>query len=160
MLLKLRTILVTFLIALGVSSATELTAPQSVCDLLRSGQWVNGKTVSVRGILTTANPKALQAHFDELIGEGCDPAGGSIRIQVVSPDAHFLAEPPPGYKPDPDSVRRAERVAQAAADHHRALIATVEGILYVVEGAKPGIARHRRYPAVIVVGAIRDVKER
>jgi len=128
--------------------------------LIRSGQRVNGKIVSVRGILAASNPKAAQAYFDELVGEGCDPSGSAVRIQVVSPDPHFLAAPPPGYKPDPDSVRRAERVAQDAADHHRALIATVEGVLYVAEGGVQGFARHRRYPAIIVVAAIRDVNER
>lgn len=142
--------------------ASEPIRRFSVCDLVRTAVQLDGEIVKVYGVLQDSDPKRENPYFDELVSENCKGKGmgeSQAKIQVVSPDSHFLANPPAGYKPDLNSIRRAELMAEKAAAHHRSLSATVEGVLYVPKAAS-GVPRHRSYTAIIVVQAIRDTKER
>lgn len=159
MLLKIITLL-SLLAFASVSVASDRPRNVNVCDLSRLAEQIDGKIVRVHGVLrnsdTMENP-----YFDELVGENCNGVdGGQVTIQVVSPDSHFLASPPPGYKPDFESVRRAEPVFKKAAADRRSVSATVEGVFYTSKQQTSSPARHRQYQASIVIQGLRDVKER
>lgn len=143
-----------------VCSAWAQQRPRDVniCDLKRIARQMDGKIVRISGILLNSDTQETP-FFDELVGQGCKATTEQVKIQVVSPDSHFLSNPPPGYKPDMDSVTRAEPIFERAAADHRSVYATVEGALYVTQGPTSGRVRHRRYQAVIVIQAIRSVRE-
>src|SRR5882724_9649645 len=106
------------------SVMAESVREVDVCNLALRADQFEGKLVRVRGELRNSD-RAENPFFDELVGEHCKKAqGGKITIQIVSPDSHFLANPPPGYKPDLYSVRQAEPVFKKAAADHRSVIAT------------------------------------
>ena len=140
--------------------AEERPRDVRICNLGRVAQQLDGKLVRIIGILQNSDTSETP-FFDELVGHGCKASEGEqVKIQIVSPDSHFLSNPPPGYKPDMDSVSRAEAVFERAAAHRRSVSATVEGVFYVSKQQGFGPIRHRSYSAFIVIQALRDVKER
>ena len=148
-------VLITLIVlaALPVGFAEKPAQILTVCDVAHSGDQLDGKVVQVKGMLRsrTANP-----YFDELVDENCK----DVQVHVVSADASFLANAPAAFKPDLRSIRRAAQVADKAAADGRELYGTVVGLMYVQkkDGSTP--TRHKWYPFIIVVQAIRDVKER
>ncbi|MGJ5817136.1 hypothetical protein [Paludibaculum fermentans] len=134
----------------------------TVCQLLAAAEELDGRIVSVRGILKTSSDEAGAPYFDQLTGGAC--AGRAVAdrtLQVVSPDAHFLAKPPSGYKPDEGSFRRAGRLLDkmlAAGQPVGGFDATVEGIFYRGRSQPRLPVRHRQYPGYVVIQAIRNVK--
>ena len=132
----------------------------NLCELIRSGDKFDGKLIRVSGLLQDSDPNTINPYFDELVSHDCNDVNGKpVKILIVSPDQHFLANAPAGYKPDLRSIHRAEIVAEQAAARHHSLRATVEGVYYVSKTASSTSARHRQYPAVLVLQSIRDVKE-
>ena len=127
----------------------------SVCDVAQSGKSLDGKLIRVTGVLRDAYSRVRNSYFDELVDDKCK----DIEIHVGSADAAFLANVPRSYKPDVKSIQRAEAVAERAAAHGRKLSATVEGVLFVQEKDVSSAPRHKGYPFVLIIQAIRNVKE-
>lgn len=162
-------------VALALAWAGTLWAearrpPTTVCVVVRDVERLDGRIVVVRGILQDTDASSSEPYFDELVGEDCTGSDGERpRVKVVSPDWHFLAKPPTGYRPDIASIRRADRfIAKLSRQGRppRKIWATVEGVIYFLKpesatgsstGAKPS---HKRYVAYIVVQAIRDLSEK
>jgi hypothetical protein len=147
-----------FLSALSALSECWAAPPKqvlTVCDVVRSGERLNGNIIRVAGILRDAYSQSEDPYFDVLVDDNCK----GVEIHVVSADSAFLANAPPDYRPDMRSVRRAERVVKKAATDGRELSATVEGVLYVQEKDDSPRPRHKWYPFIIVIQAVRDVKE-
>jgi hypothetical protein len=148
-----------FLLSTAGLTSTILIAANpravSLCDLPQLGNQLEGRIIRISGVLRNTDARDNPS-FDELTEE-C--RGRLVRIQIVSPDSHFLDNPPAGYKPDTGSVRRAEPVFQKAAAEGRSVYATVEGVFYPASTQPPGPVRHRQYPAYIVIQAFRNVKE-
>jgi hypothetical protein len=46
--------------------------------------------------------------------KGTDSNGKQTAIQAVSPDVHFLANPPKGYKPDMNSAKTIDQILDKA----------------------------------------------
>lgn len=140
----------------------------SICDLFRDLPRLEGRIVKVRGLFEVTSPKRGNEYFDELVPENCGLSDQQeIRIKISSPDVHFLQSPPPGYKPDMASIRRADREVEKRLNQGKTikrLVGTVEGVVYSSEGdtrpqdslQKP--QPHKRYPAYIIIQAIRDVR--
>jgi hypothetical protein len=155
------------LMTYGVPSAQHPKRAMSVCELLRNAHNLEGQIVSVHGILQDSDIGIGPPYFDELAAENCAGAEANQQIQVVSPDSHFLANPPRGFNPDPASVRRVEDALakmQTTGRPVNRLSATVEGVLCIPQpdSEPPGSnrPRHKRYPAYIVIQALRDVQFR
>src|SRR5258707_15808924 len=90
----------------SASMASDRPRDVRVCDLKRLGGQLEAKIVRIHGILRNSSTPE-DPFFNELVGEDCkDAEGGEITIQIVSPDSHFLANPPHGYTPDMESLRR------------------------------------------------------
>jgi len=141
------------------SMASDRPRDVKICDLRRLASQLEGKIVRIQGSLRNSNTHE-DPYFNELVGEDCRVAeGGQITIRIISPDGHFLANPPHGYHPDLDSVRRAESVLKKAIAEHRSVSATVEGAFYA-ERQISGFTPHKQYPANIVIQRLRDVKLR
>jgi len=134
----------------------------TLCQLLAEPQRFDGRIVRVRGILESEGNAPRTAYFDQLSSTGCPgSAAAETKVQVVSPDSHFLENPPDGYRPDQRSIRRAEKVmekALASRDPARAFEATVEGVFYRAEMISNHPARHRQYPGYVVLQAIRSLR--
>jgi hypothetical protein len=148
------------LILACVAWAEERPHDVNICNLGRVASQFDGKIVRISGVLQNSDTSE-RPFFDELVGKSCKGTKGEqVNLQVVSPDSHFLSNPPEGYKPDMGSLSRAEPIFERAAAHHRSVFATVEGVFYVANQPISGPVRHRRYPAFVVIQALRDVKER
>jgi hypothetical protein len=112
--------------------------PLSVCDVVRQADLLDGHVVNVRGTIRSSGGKEPSGpYFDEMVA----PCSGTLTatIKIVSPDAHFLANQPPGYRPDQASIRRAESLftkEQGRGKSVDEVVATVEGFL-----VKPGAPR-------------------
>lgn len=157
-------------ILFGVWSVLAVAAPSErpldVCEVIRRGPTLDSQIVRVRGMLTKSGSR-LPAPLNEMVADCTDSAGNvnKVRLQVQSPDWHFLQHPPRGFKTDKASVRRAEEViekAQSSAVRAKRVYATVEGYLVVpVQSTDTQVGsrrpRHPRYPAYIIIQAIRDV---
>ena len=159
--------LVALLIAVPLASNSQPNRALTVCEVISEARKLEGRIVSVRGFLQDAAGTAGDPDFDELVADGCTLADGSLpRIQVVSPDLHFLANPPPGYKPDMKSVKRVERRIEAVRARGKRvgrILATVQGVVLAGdEDSRPQastkVPRHRQYRAYLVIQAMRDVK--
>jgi hypothetical protein len=149
-------------IAVLVSGANASEPPREVniCKLIRLASQLDGKVIQVRGLLRNSDTPE-DPSFDELVPESCpDAEGRRTVIHIVSPDAHFLAHSPQGYKPDMDSIRRAEPTLNKAAADARLVSATIEGVLQAVRPQSARAPRHKQYSAVIVIQALREAKER
>lgn len=135
----------------------------SVCDLVRNIQKLDGQVVKVQGILRSPNDPAIDSYFDEIVGDRCTGMG-EVVVHIVSPDSHFLAAPPKGYRPDFESVHRAENIISAAQRKTSStrFVATVEGVAVKLALLKSSdFARplpHGNYAASVILAAIRNVK--
>lgn len=148
------------LIVLSAATAGEKPREVNICDVVRLASQLNGKIISVRGLLRNSETPE-DPYFDELVPERCsDVEDRQIVIHIVSPDAHLLANPPPGYKPDKKSVRRTEPIFKKAAADRKAVLVTVEGLFQVWHRDTRMPPRHKQYSEVIVVQAYRRAKER
>jgi hypothetical protein len=140
--------------------------PLTVCELIQSGRKLDRQIVAVKGRLQDATGATDKPDFDELVATDCKLPDASVpKIRIVSPDSHFLAQPPPGYKPDLASVERVERQiseARARGKRIKYLSAVLEGAMIWADGraiAEPDAApRHQRYRAYLVVQRMRDVQ--
>lgn len=150
-------------------SAQPSNVPLSICSVIREAGRFEGRVVAIRGILQDSSAGAEDVRFDELVADNCPGWDGEqIRIQVVSPDAHFLANPPRGYRPNMASIRRAERFYEKLLRDRgttRRIWATVEGVLYLPKQdplavGSAGKPSHREYTAYLVVQAIRELSAR
>ena len=147
------------IVYLSFGIASEGPRDVNICDLTRLADQLDGKLVRVRGILRNSET-AAEPFFDELVPENCsDPEGLRIVIQIVSPDVHFLANPPQGYKADMSSIRRAEPIFKNAAARSRPVAVTVEGVFYSARPQRSAPVRHKQYRGSIVLQALRAVKE-
>jgi hypothetical protein len=130
------------------------------CELVRGISQFDGKVIRVRGVLQNSDGPD-DAFFDEFLPDTCSEAPGRrIVIHVQSPDVHFLANPPRGYRPNMKSVQRVESLLKKAAADGRRVSVTIEGLLVVATSVTPTPARHKPYPASIIIAAIYEAKER
>jgi hypothetical protein len=137
-------------------------SPLTVCRLMIDASKHNNKLVKVRGVLRSNNNSS--PIFDELISEDCRESGsGPVVIRIMSPDIPFLENPPLGYAFDTKSIQRTEDWINKRPElekPNKRILATVEGIFYVStadsDSGRP--SRHGKYPAYIVVQAIRNPK--
>ncbi len=137
-----------FILGVCIVATATGQGPQNVniCDLISLAGELDGKLVRVRGIVRNSGSSS-DPYFDELIPETCSTAEGRRTvIHIVSPDTHFLAHRPRGYRPDMNSVHRAESVFEKAAREGHSVSATVEGVFQSstpkTSSASP---RHREY---------------
>jgi hypothetical protein len=84
---------------------------------------------------------------------------GEIVIHVESPDVHFFANPPRGYKPNVKSVHRAESLFNKAAAQSGQVSVTLEGVFVTERPDTRMPPRHKGYFASIVIAAIYDAKQ-
>jgi hypothetical protein len=140
-------------------------SPLTVCELIQSGRKLDGQIVAVKGHLQDATGAGDSQLFDELVGTDCKLSDASVpRIRIVSPDSHFLAQPPPGYKPDLGSVEGVERrisKARATGKKIKYLSAVVEGAVIWADGNTRGdgsTPRHQRYQGYLVLQRIRNIQ--
>ena len=92
------------IVYLSFGIASEEPRDVNICDLTRLADQLDSKLVRVRGILRNSET-AAEPFFDELVPENCsDAEGRGMVIRIVSPDVHFLANLPHGYKPDMSSI--------------------------------------------------------
>jgi hypothetical protein len=107
---------------------TAAAVPSRVtpCDVIQHLEKFDGRLVSVYGELksTLGGP---DHYFDELIAL-CPPSDRVVSMKLIPPDAHFLADPPKGYRPDVASIERAEAVLEMAPASSR-VFGTVTGFL-------------------------------
>ncbi len=158
----------TIFIVLGTllgSLAYAADPPLSVCELARVGEQFDGKTIRIKGVWRKAF--AESKIFEELVDDRCS----NVEIHVVATDASLPHPPPPGYKLDLRSTRKADRIAQRALATGRDLSATIVGVLYAQKKddyvpAKPLSTKltipphHKWYPFVLLIQAVPEVKER
>ena len=147
------------LVALTIASASEVPREVNICDVTRLAGQLDGKVVRVRGLLRNSDTSE-DPSFDELVPEGCSNQEGSQTvIHIVSPDTHFLSHPPQGYKPDMNSVRRAEPIFKKAAADGKPVLGTVEGVFHAMRREIAVPPRHKQYSASIVIQALRGASE-
>lgn len=148
------------LIVLSAATAGEKPREVNICDVMRLANQLDGKIIRVRGLLrNTDTPE--DPSFDELVPERCsDVEGSQTVIHIVSPDGHFLANPPPGYKPDMNSARRVKPIFRKAALDEKPVLVTVEGFFRVLHPGTRMPLPHKQYSALIVIQAYRGAKER
>ncbi len=149
-------------------SAQEVAHVKSVCEIVENRSQLAGQIVAVRGLLLSDSTDSPHPQFDQLTSEGClAPDGAEVRVKLVVPDVHFLANPPAGFKLDLSSLRQSERRLSELIKSKpgtRKVIATVEGLLDV-PAPSPGRDRlsrrpaPKRFPAYITVQAIRSLGE-
>ncbi|MBE7542363.1 MAG: hypothetical protein M9913_13350 [Bryobacteraceae bacterium] len=156
------------LVTSAVISAQEVAHVKSVCEILENRSQLAGQIVAVRGLLLSDSMDSPHPQFDQITSEGClAPDGAEVRVKLVVPDVHFLANPPAGFKLDLSSLRESERRLSKllkAKPRSRKVIATVEGLLDV---PAPSLGQERlsrrpapkRFPAYITVQAIRSLEE-
>jgi hypothetical protein len=149
-------------VACGCMAQTPLK-PISVCNLIQNIQHLDGQVVRVRGTLRSTGGSPADSYFDEMVGISC-PGIGDATVHIVSPDSHFLAASPRGYRPDFESVRKAEKLIAKAQSEGRSVpkfVATVEGVaVKLVSPEHFGAGRplpHGHYGADLILAAIRDV---
>jgi hypothetical protein len=131
-----------------------------LCNLPLLANQLEGKVIRVRGVLRNSGTPE-EPSFDELVPESClDSEGRRAVIHVVSPDSHFLDNPPQGYKPDLSSVRRVEPIFRKAAANNKSVSVIVEGVLQTAQWETTAHPRHKQYSASIVIQAFRSAKER
>jgi hypothetical protein len=135
----------------------------SVCDVARLGRDLDRKTITVRGVWRPAAPESRI--FDELADSQCH----RIEVLVVTYNRSLPSPPPPGFKLDSGSVRRALRIAEKTFANKREVSATIVGFLYAQEEqANSGYRtlpngvivppHHQWYPLILLIQSIRDVK--
>jgi hypothetical protein len=157
-------------ITCGFASAPLFKSAMSVCDLIRDAPVLEGQIVSVHGILQNSGSGTGQPYYDELMADNCVGNGGKeIQIQIVSPDAHFLANPPRGFKPDMNSIRRVEDLLEKMEKEGRTvkqISCTVQGAFYAPKPQSSSALggsdqyHHKLYQGYIVIQALRDVTVR
>lgn len=157
---------VTILIAVLFATLAPAASPDlSVCDAVRLGDKLEGKTVRIKGVWRSLTGTGL---FDELIDNSCP----GIEIHVVFTVASLPHPPPPtGYKLNVKSARNAERVAEKALADGRDVSATILGVVYAQRREDYVPARqlengviipphHKWCPLVLLVRAVPEIKER
>ena len=152
--------------ALWAADAPAASPDLSVCDAVRRGDELDGKTVRIKGVWREASSGA--GLFDELVDESCP----GIEIHVVVSAEGFSSHPPPrGYKLDVKTARNAQHVAEKALADGRDLSATILGVVYEQKREHYIPARqlengvilpphHKWYPLVLLVKAVPEIKER
>lgn len=147
-------------IVLITASASEVPREVNICELIRLASQLDGKVVRLSGVLRNSETPE-DPSFDELVPETCsDAKDRQTVVHIVSPDVHFLANPPQGYKPDMDSMRRAQSILKKAAVDGKSVSVKVEGVFQIVRQETSMPPRHKRYSASIVIQALREAKER
>jgi hypothetical protein len=145
----------------------SLRQTRDVCNLIRDAAKLEGRIVIVSGILQASDPSSEKPYFDELIAENCSGLRTKrIRIQIVSPDSHFLANPPKGFNPDMDSVRRAEELlarSEKQGRRIRQISATVAGVFYspqrqAATSRDSVTSRHEQYDGYLILESFKDLR--
>lgn len=146
-------------------AAHKLRSVIGVCDLLREPGKYEGQMIRVRGQLRSSG-SAEHPSFDELDGAGCASNEQEEKwvVSIVSPDAHFLAQSPKGYRPDRRSVERVSRLVTKQVAAGRVISSvecTIEGLFYGDHTRDDGEhavrpRRHPRYDGHVVIQAIRN----
>jgi hypothetical protein len=157
-------ILILLLVAFAPFPGQQPRRTFSVCDLLIEANNLDGRIVRVHGILRDSDPKTESPYFDELAADNCtDEKHPKGPIRLISPDQHFLANPPSDYKPDLASVRKVEQIIaklEATGEKVSGLDVTVEGVFYIQRQKPEALSKtgDAVYAGFIVIQAIRDVK--
>jgi hypothetical protein len=97
MLSKLVTI---FCLCLLVKATAQTKRhPLPICDVIQQVDRLNGQIVNVRGTIRSSIGKDSGGpYFDEMVA-ACSGTP-TVTIRIISPDAHFLANRPPGCQRD------------------------------------------------------------
>jgi hypothetical protein len=106
--------------------------------------------------------------FDELVDKACP----EIEIHTVFTPTSLPHPPPPSkYKLDVRSAQNAQRVTEKALADGRVVSATIAGVLYLekkedyvpshsLENGAIVPPPHKWYPLVLLIEAVRDIRER
>ncbi len=133
-----------------------------VCEALKRLPELDGRVVAIHGQLQGGSMLSGGAYFDQLVEPHCALQGDSRGvIRLESPDQHFLAHPPRGYRADKASIKRVAQILAREKDKGAASVrldVVVEGVLYQVSPGSPTTRHARGVLAVIVVQAYREPK--
>ncbi len=155
------------LLVLALMGGPTGVQPQmSVCEFVENVKQLDGRLISVRGIVEISSPDREGFYVDIMYADSCAAKTNErIRVDLVYPDSKFSENAPPGYKFDQSSFRRAFRIVKKARDKGKSvdrILATIQGIAYAPRAESAGGAsgrklHHGSYDARIFIQAIKDV---
>lgn len=156
-------------LALAISALLlwpSVTPILSTCDLVSTRDRFDGRMVRVRGVVEVSDDD--EPLLGRLIPNGCESAEGKapLTIRLGAPDAHFMKNPPAGFRQDVVSLRRASNrilTLRKEGKDVRLIIATIEGVFIKGSSDKEVQAGPRALPhgmnaGYIVVQSVRDIE--